>query len=106
VLRQLAGGVIMALSASFPAMAEPQPEARCGPRTTVIYNLANRFLEEQVAQGLMEDGSLFELYANPNTGSFTIVITTPDKPQTPCAKAAGVMMTLTPYSEPKKEEKL
>ena len=58
---------------SFPAHAAPP----CGPHAEVAAELMERFGEERAGRGITNDGVLLEIYADPDDGSWTIVMTQP-----------------------------
>jgi hypothetical protein len=64
-----------------PALAQ---EDNCGPRTKVIYKLANEFLEAPIAEGLQmppvpnAPPRVLEWFGNPQKGTWTLLSTTPD----------------------------
>lgn len=60
----------------FPPPAGPQP--RCAPRSQMAYRLANQFMEFARWQGVDAEGNLLEWFGNEDTGTWTLVRTTPD----------------------------
>jgi hypothetical protein len=79
----LATAVTGAMIWAMPAAGQQSP---CRERSTMLDKLRESYQEAPVALGLMGDGNLLELAVS-NTGSWTIVVTRPNK-QT-CAIAAG-----------------
>lgn len=77
----------VALATLFPVAATAY-ERPCGPRDVVIRHLAERFGEARVAIALgssspiMEDlealGAVVEILANPDSGTWTIIVTSPN----------------------------
>ncbi len=61
--------------------------ARCAARETVVSHLETRFGEIQLSVGLQPGQGLIELFANPESGSWTILLTTPEGIS--CLMAAG-----------------
>ena len=59
--------------AAWPAPAAPA----CGPRGALIERLAERFGETRRAMGLAAAGAM-EVFANAETGTWTITVTRPD----------------------------
>jgi hypothetical protein len=87
---------LLAFLLASPALAQqPPPEDNCGPRTKVIYKLANQFLEAPIAEGLIMAGqvAVFEWWGNPRTMTWSLLRTTPDGKT--CIIAAGV--SFAPY---------
>ena len=78
----LAPAGLLALS---PAPAPAQ--MRCGQRAEVIRHLETRFGETQRSIGLQEGRGIVEIFANPDSGSWTILLTTPEGVS--CLMAAG-----------------
>ncbi|MBK1636734.1 hypothetical protein [Rhodovulum adriaticum] len=74
--------VAAALALPIPAMADP-----CAPRAEALVQLAQHYGEALQATGLVGDHALVELFANPRTGSWTILATLPSGLS--CVVAAG-----------------
>lgn len=53
-------------------------QQNCAPRTPSVQMLQNDYGESPVARGLSQGGAVFEVFANPETGSWTITVTRPD----------------------------
>ncbi len=83
--RRLLPGLALALAA-LPAFA-PAQAMRCGARETVIRHLEERYGETRRSVGLQEGRGVVELYANAESGSWTILLTTPQGMS--CLMAAG-----------------
>ena len=64
-------GLILATQAGFAA---PQ----CGPRATVLEQLSAKFGETRQGIGLAANTQIMEIFANTETGSWTITVTLPD----------------------------
>lgn len=64
-------GLILATQAGFAA---PQ----CGPRATVLEQLSTKFGETRQGIGLAANTQIMEIFANTETGSWTITVTLPD----------------------------
>jgi hypothetical protein len=62
---------------ALPALAQ-QPN--CGDRAKVVYTLANEWLEVPVWEGLISATLRWELWANPLTGTWTILAQAPGAP--------------------------
>lgn len=71
-------------SSTDPAL--PQ-DTNCAPREKVVARLAERFGEARQSRGLSSGQALVELFASPETGTWTIVVTRPDG--LTCLLAAG-----------------
>lgn len=72
------------LSSADPVL--PQ-DANCAPRPVVIQRLAERYGEARQSIGLSSGQALVELFASPETGCWTILVTRPDG--VTCLLAAG-----------------
>ena len=59
---------------SLPAFAQPQ----CASREQVVTILTEKFQEAPQMRGMTESGSMIEIWANPETGSWTAVVSHPD----------------------------
>lgn len=73
MLAALVGLVVLAVWA-LAAPAEAQAE--CGGRSEMVRRLAQGFGEVQVGSGLSGDGRIVEVWASPDGGTWTILITT------------------------------
>ncbi len=80
----LAGGLVAALT---PAAAQ-QPRM-CDARDQVVEHLAERYGETLQSMGLHSGNGLLEVYASEETGTWTILVTSPGG--TSCVVAAGEM---------------
>lgn len=67
------GGACLALVT--PARAQ---SPACTDRATVLEQLADRWGEAVTVQALSAAGSLVEMWANPDTGTWTLTITGPE----------------------------
>lgn len=67
--------------------------ANCADRSTVVERLAERYSESRQAVGLGSDGSLVEIFAAEDTGSWTITVTVAGGPT--CLVAAGQAFQIT-----------
>lgn len=77
---------IMALAAQA-VQAQSARNRNCAPRELVMQQLAERFGETRRGIGLVQQGSVMELFASEATGSWTIVVTAPNG--VTCLMAAG-----------------
>ena len=58
---------------TFPAMAQ-----NCAPRDAAIVNLAAKYGETRQTIGLGSGGSVVEMFANTESGGWTVLVTRPD----------------------------
>jgi hypothetical protein len=72
-LLALAAGALIAL----PQMAAAQ-STNCAPRDRLVAHLADRFGEARQSIGLASGSRVVEMFASPDTGTWTLVMTTPD----------------------------
>ncbi len=75
----------LAAFALLPGIARAAPQ--CAPRDMVAANLATQFGETRRIIGLAQDNTVMELYAAPETGTWTLTATLPNG--TTCLVAAG-----------------
>jgi hypothetical protein len=89
----------MALSVQ-PAAAQGRA---CAARAQVVERLAERYGETLVSMGMHANSGVVEVYASEATGTWTILVTTPDG--TACLIAAGEMWEsdAAPLTPPGKE---
>jgi hypothetical protein len=66
----------LALLLTTPATAQQRV---CAPTAQMIERLDKGFGERLSAAGLGANGSMVAVYSNPESGSWTITVTTPDK---------------------------
>jgi hypothetical protein len=59
---------------AFPTLAQGQ---NCAPRSAVIERLATKYGETRQSIGLAAQGSVVEVFASIETGSWTITVTMP-----------------------------
>jgi hypothetical protein len=64
-------GITISLIAA-PALAQ---DDNCGPREAVARWLAEEYREQQVALGMGAGGEALEVWASPETGTFTVLRT-------------------------------
>lgn len=81
-MRALVVAAILAISAGTSA-AQPA----CGPRAAIIEKLVQKYSEGPVGIGVQNAGALFEIWRNRETGSWTILRTSPRGMS--CVMAAG-----------------
>lgn len=81
---------VAACVAAFPALA--QDGTRCASRVAIAENLSVKYGEQQTAFGLAESGqSMIEVWASPETGTWTILVSLPDGQS--CMVASGIGFT-------------
>ncbi|SIO41061.1 hypothetical protein SAMN05444722_1965 [Rhodovulum sp. ES.010] len=68
---------LAAIILTAPALAPAQTARQCGPRGAVLDILAERYGESRQAAGLAANNAVVELFANLQTGTWTITGTTP-----------------------------
>jgi hypothetical protein len=86
-LRWIAAPVLTLAVQITPGLAQtPETQAPCGPRDAVVEQLAQTFDEAPAGRGVMLEGAVLELFVSP-TGSWTVLITNPDK--STCLATAG-----------------
>ena len=92
--------VIAAIAASFIWASEAaQAQMPCGKRDGMVRLLSEKYGETRRSMGLAEGRGMVELYASEETGSWTILITSPQG--TTCMMAAGQAFQVEP-PKPKK----
>lgn len=65
------------LAAGTPA-AEAETRTACAERKSVVARLADRYGETLQSIGLQSNSAVIEVYASPDTGTWTILMTRPD----------------------------
>jgi hypothetical protein len=84
----------MALSAT-PAQAQlTRPQMMCGKRTDMVRQLGEKYGESRRSMGLAGRRGVIELFASEATGSWTILLTSPQG--TACLMAAGEAFRVEP----------
>lgn len=48
---------------------------QCGDRGKIVSQLVSQHKEQQAAIGVVKDGRLFEVWINPKSGTFTVMLT-------------------------------
>ena len=78
-IRTLLTAAVLGLNACVaPVMAQAQQNRNCAPRDAVIERLAGVYGEARQSIGLGEQGMVIETFANADTGTWTITVTTPN----------------------------
>jgi hypothetical protein len=78
------GGLLLATQNAF---AQGQPNRNCAPRALVVERLASQFGESRQSIGLGGNSQVVEVFASAETGTWTIVVSTPAGLS--CVVAAG-----------------
>ena len=79
--------ISLGLTVMVAQQATAQAGRKCAPRETVVERLANTYGESRQSIGLGERGMVIETFASPDTGTWTITVTSP-KGET-CLVASG-----------------
>ncbi len=88
----------VAIAGSAPAAPRPAASTACQPHTAIAARLSGRYGETLRARGVITP-MLIELFANPRTGTFTILLVRPDR--LACIVAAGDGWREQPATGPK-----
>lgn len=80
----------LAVSLAVPALAQGR---NCGPRSIFVENLAEKYQETRQSIGLAANNTVLEVFANLETGTWTILITSANG--VTCAAASGGEFSLT-----------
>jgi hypothetical protein len=88
VTRLFRAVAVVGLALAAPHAAPAQTRT-CAERAQVIERLAERYGETLQSMGMNSNNGLLEVYASEETGSWTILVTSPDG--TACLVAAGQM---------------
>lgn len=83
------------LASCAPAHAEI---TQCGAYDAVVAGLGERYGENRRMAGLMGPSEMLEVYANDETGTWTVITVTPDGQA--CLRAAGDTFSDTPSELP------
>lgn len=67
--------IFLGLWSAVPARAQPQA---CAERQVVVERLAEGYGETRQALGLGANNAVVEIFANPETGTWTITVTMPN----------------------------
>lgn len=59
----------------FLASALPAVASNCLPRPVMVEGLASKYGEYVTSRGLGGDGMMIEMYASPETGTWSVVVT-------------------------------
>lgn len=84
MLHQFLASVFAAIFFGLPALAQG---ANCGDHDAIVERLAARYGEARQNVGLNQNDALVEIFASPETGTWTILVTMPTGMS--CLVAAG-----------------
>lgn len=90
----------LGLAATVLLPGTARATAQCAPRDTVAANLATQYGETRRIIGLAQDNTVMELYAAPETGTWTLTVTLPSG--VTCLVAAGSSFEATADTLPAK----
>lgn len=74
ILTGLATGLAIGMLLTTTSIANAQGQ-RCGPRTTVVEKLAQKYGETRQSMGLAANNAVVEVFASDETGTWTITVT-------------------------------
>lgn len=83
----VATGLCLAASSRADTAQSVQSAGPCSSRDAIVSSLAKDYREAPVSLGLMANGDLLQIFASPDTRTWTIVSTSPNG--TTCVLAAG-----------------
>ena len=93
--RALIPALVLATVAGITLPAAPaEAQMVCGKRTEMVRQLSEKYGETRRSMGLAEGRGVVELYASEETGSWTILVTSPQG--TACMMAAGESFQIEP----------
>lgn len=75
------------LATTMPAPAAAQTARNCAPREVVVERLAGTYGESRQAMGLGANNAVVEVFASPESGTWTITVTLPSG--VTCLMASG-----------------
>jgi hypothetical protein len=90
-MRTILTTTLAALALAAPAMAQQA----CGPRDQIVATLGTKYGEVEVAAGL-SSGMAMSIYANGTTGTYTVTLTPPGRPDIACIVAVGTDWAILP----------
>lgn len=89
----LIGAIVITL-ATYPAAAQTM----CGDHQEIVKQLDKEFAENRIGFGLDASGRLMELFASPETGGWTLLLTLPNG--LACLVGAGDIWETVPVPAP------
>jgi hypothetical protein len=84
---RIAAALLLSLSSAGAATQAAAQNPICGKRDSLVAQLERKYGEARQAVGLQGDNVIVEVYASPDTGTWTILFTRPNG--VACAMAAG-----------------
>ena len=69
--RRIFAALVLGIGAAVPAVAYQQI---CAPRSGMVDTLADKYRESLQSMGLTSDNKIVEVFASPETGTWTIII--------------------------------
>ncbi len=90
------------LALGLAAGAAQAQDAQCSEHEEMVRHLAENWGESRQSIALDASNSMVELYASPETGTWTLTLTTPDGPT--CMIASGHAFELTAEALPVLDE--
>lgn len=75
------------VAAGITLIAGAADAANCAKRDSVVKRLATQYSEQLVVRGLQSKNALMEIFASEESGTFTVLITTPQGVS--CVVSAG-----------------
>jgi hypothetical protein len=95
--RTLMPALVFAAVAGYALPAAPaHAQMVCGKRTDMVRQLSEKYGETRRSMGLAEGRGVVELYASEETGSWTILMTSPQG--IACMMAAGEAFQIEPVT--------
>ena len=76
--RFLVGTVLAAIALTSSYTAAQAQRSACGDREKMVAHLAKKYEEQPIALGLQTDGRVLEVFSSKTSGSWTILVSTPD----------------------------
>ena len=67
-----------AVVAAFFVAASPAVAAHCAPREAALAVLVEDYGEQPIGGGIASQGPMLEVLVNERSGSWTVIVTTPD----------------------------
>ena len=74
-IRTFTAGLVLGSAALAPPV---HAQAACNTRDVVVERLEGKYSEVVAARGLQSAQQMIEVFASPETGSFTVVLSRPD----------------------------
>lgn len=74
-MRSILSAALMAAFFVSPAFGQ---QSQCGDRSSILKALTEKYGEAPVGRGMASNGAIVEIYANTETGSWTILVNLPN----------------------------